>query len=128
MHFCPKWPGEGQIISGMRNSCKVMIEADLLRSLKAGIKWYVSKNQVVLTAGVNGVLPTVRSCSVYLTALEILQEGRHSGESGHDRWQADQQLWKPSPEALVRVRRTLRGELPGLHSGPRFRGSVRQGR
>ena len=57
IHFAPQWQGHRQIISGMRNTCDVFVQADVEKSLKDGVKWYQSSNKVYLTAGFNGALP-----------------------------------------------------------------------
>ena len=51
MHFAPGYPKDGSIISGMRKTCDLLIEADIEKSMKAGIKWFRSKNNVILTSG-----------------------------------------------------------------------------
>lgn len=40
----------------MRSSCDIYIEIDMLLAVKDGIEFYLSKNNVILTRGVNGVL------------------------------------------------------------------------
>ena len=51
MHFAPAYPGHGEIISGMRKTCDLLIEADVEKSIIEGIIWYKSKNNVILTSG-----------------------------------------------------------------------------
>lgn len=41
----------------MRQSCDVYISIDLFEAIKDGIDFYISSNNVILTEGVNGVLP-----------------------------------------------------------------------
>ena len=58
----------------MRQSCDVLVEADVEKSMKDGIKWFISPNKVILTSGVNGVLAPV-SISYFLSIrlyIEIL--------------------------------------------------------
>ena len=43
----------------MRNSCNVMIEVDIEKSMKDGIKWYISQNNVILSSGINGAIERV---------------------------------------------------------------------
>ena len=45
------------LISGRRNMYKVAIYLDLKRAIKDGIAFYISANKVILTAGINGVVP-----------------------------------------------------------------------
>ncbi|CAK62052.1 unnamed protein product (macronuclear) [Paramecium tetraurelia] len=56
IHFAVGLPGDDAVISGMRNTCEVIIEVDMEKAMKAGIQFYVSKNGVVLSSGVDGVI------------------------------------------------------------------------
>lgn len=59
IHFVPydEWnSGNRQIISGMRGDCDVAIIVDLPMAIEAGIPFYKSKNEVILSPGVKGVL------------------------------------------------------------------------
>ncbi|CAD8205378.1 unnamed protein product [Paramecium pentaurelia] len=56
IHFAVGLPGDDAVISGMRNTCEVIIEVDMERAMKAGIEFYVSKNGVVLSSGIQGVI------------------------------------------------------------------------
>lgn len=60
IHFVSytKWSGNREIISGMRGDCDVVIVVDLEDAMKAGIPFYRSKNDVILSPGSNGVLAT----------------------------------------------------------------------
>lgn len=51
-------PGKKGVICGMRNSCQVVVEVNMVRAmLEGGISFYISSNQVILTPGIDGVLP-----------------------------------------------------------------------
>lgn len=54
IHFAIGYPGDKEIISGMRITCDIFVEIDLELALKNGIKFYVSQNNVVLSSGING--------------------------------------------------------------------------
>lgn len=54
IHFATGLLGEDGVISGMRSTCNVLIYIDLEKALEDGIKFFKSKNGVVLTEGVNG--------------------------------------------------------------------------
>lgn len=41
----------------MRGSCDIIIEIDMMQAIKDGIEFYISDNSVILTEGINGVLP-----------------------------------------------------------------------
>lgn len=58
IHFAPGYPGENQVISGMRSSCDLYIEIDLKKAMENGMKFYLSSNNVILTSGFDGVIPT----------------------------------------------------------------------
>jgi len=45
-----------KVISGMRSSSQVMIYIDMEKAMNDGIKFYMSKNKVILTKGIDGVL------------------------------------------------------------------------
>merc|ERR1712228_332356 len=48
----------GGIISGLRSNCEVAIYVDLPRAIEAGIPFFVSKNEVILSPGRDGTIPT----------------------------------------------------------------------
>lgn len=54
VHFAIGYPSDGQVISGMRQTCDVYIELDLAAALSDGMKVYVSVNGVILTEGLDG--------------------------------------------------------------------------
>ncbi|CAD8120678.1 unnamed protein product [Paramecium sonneborni] len=56
IHFAVGLPGDDAVISGMRNTCEVIIQVDMEKAMKAGIEFYVSKNGVVLSSGIGGVI------------------------------------------------------------------------
>jgi len=51
IHFARDEPGSSGVISGMRRTCQVIIAIDLEKALNDGIKFYLSANDVILTAG-----------------------------------------------------------------------------
>nr|XP_039272771.1 tRNA 2'-phosphotransferase 1-like [Styela clava] len=51
IHFTIGHIGESHVTSGMRSNCEIIIELDLEKALEAGLKFYVSTNNVVLTEG-----------------------------------------------------------------------------
>lgn len=50
VHLAQGVPGSG-VLSGMRNSSQVLVFIDVQKAIDAGIKFYLSKNGVVLTEG-----------------------------------------------------------------------------
>ncbi|KAM3825016.1 tRNA 2'-phosphotransferase 1 isoform 1-T1 [Vipera latastei] len=57
IHLAPGLPGEGAVLSGMRNSSEVAIIIDIPKALADGITFFRSANGVVLTPGnADGVL------------------------------------------------------------------------
>ncbi len=58
IHFATGLPEDGGVISGMRKSASVHIFIDSDACVRDGIEFYISENGVVLTDGVNGILPT----------------------------------------------------------------------
>jgi 2'-phosphotransferase len=59
IHMAAGMPGEGEVISGMRKSCEVIVYVDVAAAMAAGVKFFRANNGVILTAGLNdsGVLP-----------------------------------------------------------------------
>ncbi|KAG6825848.1 hypothetical protein H0H92_002196 [Tricholoma furcatifolium] len=55
IHLAQGVPGNG-VISGMRNSSQVLIYVDVRKALDAGIKFFLSDNGVVLSAGKDGII------------------------------------------------------------------------
>ncbi|XP_048368087.1 tRNA 2'-phosphotransferase 1 [Sphaerodactylus townsendi] len=57
IHLAPGLPGDGAVLSGMRNNCEVAITIDVVKALADGIPFYRSANGVILTPGDdNGLL------------------------------------------------------------------------
>lgn len=56
MHFTTRETVEGEVVSGMRTSCNLLLYIDFPLALHDGIKFFRSSNNVVLSAGVDGVL------------------------------------------------------------------------
>lgn len=57
IHFAPGMPKQDGVISGMRTSCDIYIKIDMFEAIKDGIPFYISSNNVILTEGIDGVLP-----------------------------------------------------------------------
>ena len=57
IHLARGMPGESGVISGMRGSCELLIWVDVRRAIASGIRFFESSNGVLLTGGVDGVLP-----------------------------------------------------------------------
>ncbi|XP_034633500.1 uridine diphosphate glucose pyrophosphatase NUDT22-like isoform X2 [Trachemys scripta elegans] len=58
IHLAPGLPGDGQVLSGMRQDCDVAIVINGPQALADGIKFYRSANGVILTPGdAEGLLP-----------------------------------------------------------------------
>ena len=56
IHMTKGLPGSG-VISGMRASCEVYLYVDMAKAMADGIIFYESSNGVVLTEGIDGILP-----------------------------------------------------------------------
>ncbi|KAG2326213.1 hypothetical protein Bca52824_008941 [Brassica carinata] len=57
VHFSCGLPTDGEVISGMRRDVNVLIFLDIKKALEDGIAFYISDNKVILTEGVDGVVP-----------------------------------------------------------------------
>ncbi len=56
IHCSISEPDDNQVISGARSNAKVLIYINMELAMSEGIKFYLSKNKVILTDGLNGVL------------------------------------------------------------------------
>jgi len=70
VHFAPFEPGDGRVISGMRYDCDLAIWINLRNALQDGMPFYRSANQVILSPGFDGVIPTW-----YFTKAKDLRSG-----------------------------------------------------
>jgi 2'-phosphotransferase len=59
IHFSIGLPGDDTVISGMRNSSDIIIELDLKKAMNDGIEFYISSNNVILSEGINGIIPPI---------------------------------------------------------------------
>jgi hypothetical protein len=64
VHFSVAAPGD-EVVSGMRLSCQVAIYVDLPRAAKDGIAFFRSQNHVILSDGLDGVVPAAYIESVW---------------------------------------------------------------
>merc|ERR1712045_379219 len=58
IHLAQDVPGSSGVISGMRASCEVLVWVDISWAEAAGMRFYRSKNGVILTEGINGTIST----------------------------------------------------------------------
>lgn len=65
IHFAIGYPGDQEVISGMRNTCEIFIEIDLELAVRNGIKFFISQNKVVLSKGINGAISPLFFKRVY---------------------------------------------------------------
>jgi 2'-phosphotransferase len=49
-------PGSDKVVSGARASSKVLIFVDVAKAMADGVVFYKSRNNVILTRGLDGVL------------------------------------------------------------------------
>jgi 2'-phosphotransferase len=66
LDFATGYPSSGEAISGMNNSCDTFIEINLEKALKESIQFYISKDGVILTPGVNGILSRVQEYRILI--------------------------------------------------------------
>lgn len=57
VHFSERPFGDAEIVSGMRNTSQVLVHVDVAAARAAGIRFFRSANGVILSAGVDGVIP-----------------------------------------------------------------------
>lgn len=51
IHMVKQMPDTGVVISGMRKSCDMIVIIDTHRAYDAGIKFYISSNEIILSPG-----------------------------------------------------------------------------
>jgi 2'-phosphotransferase len=56
IHFAIGYPKDENVKSGMRGDCDVFVEVNLPMCYYNGIKFFISKNNVILSPGENGVI------------------------------------------------------------------------
>ncbi|XP_009395346.2 uncharacterized protein LOC103980623 [Musa acuminata AAA Group] len=57
VHFSSGLPTDGEVISGMRRDVNLLIYLDVEKALQEGMKLFISDNKVILTEGLDGVVP-----------------------------------------------------------------------
>ncbi|ORX92135.1 putative tRNA 2'-phosphotransferase [Basidiobolus meristosporus CBS 931.73] len=57
IHFASGLVGEEKVISGMRRNCTVFIYVDLKKALEDKVRFFKSSNGVILSEGIDGILP-----------------------------------------------------------------------
>ncbi|KAG7341566.1 phosphotransferase KptA/Tpt1 domain containing protein [Nitzschia inconspicua] len=77
IHFAAGLPDQAHVISGMRKSATVYIYVDAAKCADDGITFYESDNGVLLSEGINGMLPTMYFSRVIEAATGRLLWGDH---------------------------------------------------
>lgn len=72
VHFSCGLPTDGEVISGMRRDVNVLIFLDVRKALEDGMKLYISENRVILTEGIDGVVPVK-----YFQKMESWPDRKH---------------------------------------------------
>lgn len=84
IHFATYNHGDsnaGAPISGMRAGCDLAIHLDLRKALAAGIPFFKAKNDVILTSGIDGVLPVK-----FIQSVIDLKTGKEIYPINCDEW------------------------------------------
>jgi 2'-phosphotransferase len=85
IHFAAGMPKQDGVISGMRKSCTVYIYLDVSKCASAAesgvIVFFTSDNGVILTDGVDGVLPTEYFSNVVDSSGKVLLENNPRNDS-----------------------------------------------
>lgn len=73
VHMAPGMPGKGSVISGMRGSCDVVVDVNMVRAIwDGGLEFYLSSNEVILSEGIEGLIP-----SKYFRSVWDLRKGEY---------------------------------------------------
>ena len=67
-----EWLPSGRPLSGMRDTTDIVLWLNIRQAAAAGIKFYVSKNRVILTEGPDGILPMQ-----YLKSVQVFKSGEY---------------------------------------------------
>lgn len=81
IHFAKGMPSEEGVMSGMRKTCGVYIYIDGTKCASDNIEFLESTNGVILTAGVEGVLPTRYFSHVLTRSGEVLLDQRNAASA-----------------------------------------------
>lgn len=81
VHFAPYAPGDGRVVSGMRYDSDVAVWINLRQALRKGVPFFMAKNEVILSPGIDGVVPAEfieRVCNI--KTGEVLSGGPPSAD------------------------------------------------
>jgi len=56
IHMAIGMPGKNGLISGMRTSCDVVVEVNMIKAIHHQVPFFISENQVILSSGIEGAL------------------------------------------------------------------------
>ena len=76
-------PDVGKVISGARSTCDVIVVIDVKEAMKDGLKFFFSKNEVLLSSGNDdGLIPVKYFHRVYdrRTKEEVVVKDEETGE------------------------------------------------
>merc|ERR1719401_638232 len=80
IHFAPYDYNDKRVISGMRPNCDLAIYVDLSKAMMAGIPFFMSHNEVILSPGENGVLhPKYFKTVKNIVTGEVLYQMQNGG-------------------------------------------------
>jgi 2'-phosphotransferase len=78
IHFAKGMPNDEGVVSGMRQNCNVYIFVDGAKCADDRIEFWESANGVLLTAGVDGVLPPMYFSHVVARSGDVLLDQRRA--------------------------------------------------
>lgn len=58
IHFSIVKKNDVMVISGIRNNSDAVITIDIIKAMNDGIKFYISNNEVILSEGIYGIMPS----------------------------------------------------------------------
>jgi 2'-phosphotransferase len=76
IHFAKGMPNDQGVISGMKSSCQVFIFVNAKKCAEDQIEFFESSNGVILTPGLNGILPTRYFSHVLTKSGSLLLDNR----------------------------------------------------
>lgn len=81
IHFAKGMPSDDGVISGMRKTCSVYIFCNGKQCAEDGIEFFESANGVILTSGIEGILPPKYFTHVLSKSGEVLLDKRSTAVS-----------------------------------------------
>ena len=100
IHFAVGLPDSDGVISGMRDNVELMISINTERAMQDGISFFLSDNGVILSSGIDGIIPSKYFLEVVkVSSGEVIFRGGGEDGSTSPSIQTTQEKQEASPSA-----------------------------